>query len=495
MLHRQGVISVASKVALLISFMVLTASLALHHEPWRDEVDSWLMARDASLATILEISPNMGTPVGWYYMLKPLAAIGLPFGAQQILTLFLVWLAVGFLVFQGPFSILMSLCLCLSWYLSFEYAAMSRNYTVGVLGVFALLGACSLKDSSRLGTVQWWLAWPLVCFSSVHFLALTPGLLLISYLLKRHQYVSQARLIAIHLWPVFLFALSVWLLWPTGNGQFSAQFITRFQIGNWPTASALAVFPFFEPSQSSMYLGPFVACVLLRVCAPRRFEIIALGLMVAGVNSIFVFKYFGRALRYSGVNWIILIVAVWLSLLRLRGAESPSAQLRARLLSVLVLVITVTNMSDVVGRWFQEHKYPFTDGGAVAQYLIDSNQLQEPIACATPPRCSVILGYLPGHIKFWYPGINDWGSHMFWDRTYAESNRLPAKEAFLSAKKSLHDERRLEKFLFISSQPIPNPDALQLVKVWESQGRAWRIMDENFTVYRWQSDDPNSNAG
>ena len=125
----------------MLSYIVLTAILAFHHEPWRDEIDSWLMARDASLGTIIKISPDMGTPVGWYFLLKPFASLGLPLIVQQAITLALVWVAVAILIFQSPFSPLISLLWCVSWYLSFEYSVMSRNYTLGVLGVFALLGS------------------------------------------------------------------------------------------------------------------------------------------------------------------------------------------------------------------------------------------------------------------------------------------------------------------------------------------------------------------
>jgi hypothetical protein len=478
--------AVALKFALLLSFMTLTATLAFYHEPWRDEVDTWLMARDASLSTIMKISPDVGCPVGWHFLLKPFASAGFPFGAQQTLTLLLVWTAVGILIFQGPFSLIISTCWCLSWYLSFEYSVMARSYALGILGVFALLGACSTSAPSRFRTLQWWISWPLITFSMVHFLALAPGLLLISYLLGEERGISRTRLIAAHFWPVFLSILSVWMLWPTGHGQLSDDFMPFFKPTNLLTAISLAVFPFGSSKSPPQYVAPAFLCFWLLICRLDWKKNLALVLMVSGVNSIYVFKYFHAAWRYSGLNWIIIIVAAWVGLLALQRRGSDGVRKWVHLITACLLVITLFNISDSAKSWRKEIDRPFSDAGFVAKYLIDSHQLDEAVACTSPPNCSAILGYLPVHKQFWYPGIDQWGTHMFWDRTYMRSCTLSPERALQKAKSFFHDAQGKTTFLFISNRRIPDPQSLYLIKVWESPRASWRVKDEAFTVYRWQ---------
>ncbi|MEY4701368.1 MAG: hypothetical protein RL326_1555 [Pseudomonadota bacterium] len=474
----------------MLSYMVLTATLAFHHEPWRDEVDSWLMARDASLATIVRISPDMGTPVGWYFLLKPFASIGLPFATQQALTLVLIWTAVAILIFQSPFSILVSTCWCLSWYLSFEYSVMSRNYTLGVLGVFALLGSYSASCSSRLKAFQWWVSWPLVTFSSVHFLALTPGLMALSYSLDRRLTPKQERMLLKYSWPLLLTSLCIWILWPTGHGQMGSVFSRTSRVVNFQRAISLGVFPFLSVEGVSRFIAPVFVCCWLLVCRCGIKETFALTLMLIGVNSIFVFSYFLGAWRHCGLNWILLIGIAWVGLSKSRLDGWSFARKQTFVITTALIVVTLINIRGSTTRWREEIRRPFTDAGATARYLTESGLIQEPIACRVPPLCSSILGYIPTPVRFWYPGIDQWGTHMFWDRAYAISTSLPADKALVRARNFLHNVQGHGSFLFLSHEPMPNPGALGLTKIWESPQTAWLIRDERFSIYRWQANEP-----
>ena len=480
--------AVTIKLLLMFLFMALTATLAFHHEPWRDEVDSWMMARDASLSTIVKISPDMGTPVGWYFLLKPFASVGLPFAVQPVLTLVLIWTAVGILIFQSPFSSVVSASLCLSWFLSFEYSVVSRNYALRILGVFALFGSCSNETRSLSRSLQWWLSWPLILFSSVHFLSFAPGLMRLSYLQRTPHPSQRVKSLLLHLWPTCLTILSVWILWPTGHGQMAPDFATIRHFDNLHKAICMSVFPFFSTDGLSQYIAPlvFISCIV--ICMRESREAIALFLMFYGVNYIFVFKYFHSSLRYCGFNWIIFVTAAWLLCLRARKLPSERIQKRISLLTGLLLVITLINLPSVIKYWRRELSLPFTDAGATARYLIESNQLGEPIACTNPPLCTSILGYVSMPVRFWYPGIDQWGTHMFWDSTFAKSVRLDPLQAFLRARHFFYDVEGKDTFLFLSSAPISSPQTLGLTQLWESPTEGWHVTDERFIAYRWRAD-------
>lgn len=474
----------------MLSYMVLTATLAFHHEPWRDEVDSWLMARDASLGTIVRISPDMGTPVGWYFLLKPFASLGFSFATQQALTLILIWAAVAILIFQGPFSILVSACWCLSWYLSFEYSVMSRNYTLGVLGVFTLLGSYSASGRSRLKSFQWWISWPLVVFSSVHFLAMTPGLMLLGCILDRRFEPKRGRILPKYIWPLILLALCSWILWPTGHGQMGSNLRNFFSLLNMRHAISLAVFPFLSVDGISKFASLLFICCWLLVSRCGLLETLAIMLMMAGVNAIFVFTYFHQSLRHCGLNWVLLASIAWVGLLKARLRRADSARTQSFLIAVMLCAVTLVNIFSTAERWKKEIQSPFTDAGATARYLTENNLLQEPIACRSAPCCSAILGYISVPTRFWYPGIDQWGTHMYWDRNYTRGFSLSATKAFLRTKDSLHKVQGHAAFLFLSNEEIPDFVALGLTKIWESPRQAWAIGDERFVVYRWQSTSP-----
>src|SRR5438132_14334278 len=89
--------------AALVVYIVVTAVIAAHHEPWRDEADAWLVARDADAKTFVHRASLAGTPTLWYAMLVPLARGGAPYDAQKLLHLAIAVASVALILFRLPF--------------------------------------------------------------------------------------------------------------------------------------------------------------------------------------------------------------------------------------------------------------------------------------------------------------------------------------------------------------------------------------------------------
>src|SRR6185503_5008133 len=90
---------------ILIIFVAGTLFVALHHEPWRDEADAWLSARDLPLTEMLpDWTAHAGTPVLWYLILKTIVHSGLPYAAETIVNLVLIWAAAAVLLLFAPLT-------------------------------------------------------------------------------------------------------------------------------------------------------------------------------------------------------------------------------------------------------------------------------------------------------------------------------------------------------------------------------------------------------
>lgn len=470
------------KIVLLLLYISLTATLSFFHEPWRDEVDSWLMARDASLSAITKISPNAGTPVLWYFLLKPFAVHNFPYFTQKILNLFLLWIAAGLLIFESPLSLMVLGSLCFSWFLSYEYSVVARNYGLGVLGLFLLLGSWSKKTLPLLKQIQFFVSWPFLCFSSVHFLALCPGLLGLDYLHRKRENFNKLSY-SRYIWPILVFVLSVYILWPTGSGQMSSSFIDRFNLSNWYKAMSMGVFPFFSTRGILSVLAPIMIYKFFRLSLPDKRRRNLLYFMFWSVNGIFIFKYFHPAHRYAGFNWILLLVSCWVGLLY--GEEEAPNETKKRALQISLFwgVLTLINAPDIVSHWKMEVRHLYTDAGKTAQFLKDSGLVDKPTSCFSDARCSAILGYINQKKRFWYPGQQNWGTHMFWDANYAKSIGISSEEAVTRAHLFFAGERQIKDFVHISVEPIENPERFGLKLVFSDKAEGWSRDDERFYVY------------
>jgi hypothetical protein len=70
-----------------VLYAAATLAVALHHEPWRDEADPWLLIRDGRVSTMLARTGWAGMPALWYLALAPVVKLGLPYEAMTLLNL------------------------------------------------------------------------------------------------------------------------------------------------------------------------------------------------------------------------------------------------------------------------------------------------------------------------------------------------------------------------------------------------------------------------
>ncbi|MGP0129382.1 MAG: hypothetical protein ACTMUB_09030 [cyanobacterium endosymbiont of Rhopalodia musculus] len=122
---------------LVISFAIITLIGILNHAMWRDEVNGWLIARDSVSWENFFYNINYeGHPILWYICLWGLNQLTPNPLAMQIFH----WLiAVGCLtlfVFYSPFTKQQKLLFSLGYFPFYEYALISRNYSLGILSIF-----------------------------------------------------------------------------------------------------------------------------------------------------------------------------------------------------------------------------------------------------------------------------------------------------------------------------------------------------------------------
>ena len=138
----------------------------VNHGLWLDEGHTWCIVRDSgSIGAFAENMRNEGHPWLWHALLWPLAAIGLPAWSIQALHGAIAVATCGVILFRSPFPIWARVLLVSGYFFVFEYAALSRNYALGVL---LLLIAAYFK---RRGRRDWQMTVLLVLLAQTHLWA------------------------------------------------------------------------------------------------------------------------------------------------------------------------------------------------------------------------------------------------------------------------------------------------------------------------------------
>ncbi|HEX8252429.1 MAG TPA: hypothetical protein VF846_04700 [Thermoanaerobaculia bacterium] len=430
-------------------YAAITLAVALHHEPWRDEADPWLLVRDGGISTMLARTGYAGMPALWYLALAPLVKLGLPYVSMTLLNLAFAWAAALVFLVAAPFPRYVRALFVFSYFLSYEYAAIARPYALAVLLLFAALAS--------------W-RWPMRFALFVALLAnTTPHMLLIAAILGALYLRERPRRAAIAIMLAGGLLSAVQLLPPRDAPQ--GHVLRGASLLPVQEAVATAFFPRTEMQGRSLFAAAIVAAVSLSIGA-RATPQIFLWASLAALSFIYAFIWMGGA-RHAGLLLIVVIATLWLAVLdgRLR-AESELMALLA-----VPLAISCLLMPRV---WLRELREPFSGAAEMASWLERNGHARARIAAHAPNRAQAVLPYLDR--TFFYPARGRDGSYMTWDAAHKRAQAMDDATAARIAREHL----RGASFLLLLNAPLQNAHGFQLL---HATARPFGHRDEQYFLY------------
>jgi hypothetical protein len=118
--------------AVFVAYCAVVAFGAVVHEPWWDEAQAWLIARDAPLADLfLHHVPYEGHPPLWYLLLMIPAKLGLPYAALKIVAALIGAIGVYVLLFRvTTLPLVLRVLAPFTFYFAFQYTVVARSYVL-----------------------------------------------------------------------------------------------------------------------------------------------------------------------------------------------------------------------------------------------------------------------------------------------------------------------------------------------------------------------------
>jgi hypothetical protein len=414
--------------ALLILYSGLVIFGALHHEPWRDEAQVWLLARDLGIPGLLKNAPYEGSPVLWHLLVMPFAKAGIAYQSQSYLHLVIAIATVAVFLYFAPFDFFLKTVFTFSFLMAFEYAVVARSY---VLSVFLLFLAAAMDREKTERPVAY--GFIIFCLFNTNAVSFGPaialsGLYLFEAARKRKNKMNYLG---------FLLMMS---------GGVCAVFQLLLPADSWKTtyldhpswqAALIALGDAFFPA------GALLPAILRIIIACTIFPLGILGIVRLGkslfylaVSSlwlfyIFIFVYAG-SVRHHGFLLIHLIVALWIGWSggQEKGPRARFCRIAAGALSVAMLV----SIPHTVGMYLDEYRYPFSGSREMAMFIEANGYGTRPIVAHRPTVCTSLLPYLPGK-RFWYADSESYGTYYKFDRHWREKFSLSEREVLRRAEK------------------------------------------------------------
>jgi hypothetical protein len=295
---------------LLAGFAAQLAVVAAAHEPWFDEAQAWLLARDAGVVELFTRQLRYeGSPGLWHLLLLVPAKLGLPYAALPWIGGACALAGAALVAFRSPFPYWARAGLLCSYVLAYQYAVVARSYTLLPVLLFAaalawprryervwrlvvplgLLANVSLHGTLIAGTV-----------AAVHFAGVLRAWPRLDPVVRRRNLAAAVVLLAVA-------ATVAATLWPPAdldNGD-----VTEWKL----TAEALRGTPdFLVASLTGQAPAAWAAVGLAAVWFWARRTLVLWLLPTAVLVLLSSLKY--HAPHHDGVPFLVFVFALWVSL-------------------------------------------------------------------------------------------------------------------------------------------------------------------------------------
>jgi hypothetical protein len=416
--------------AVFAVYAAATLFVALHHEPWRDEADPWLLIRDGGVMTMLARTGYVGMPALWYLALAPLVKLGLPYLAMTLLNLAFAWAAALLFLIAAPFPRVVRALFVFSYFAAYEYSVLARPYALAMLLLFCALATWRDRVARPMPFA---VAVALLANATPHTLILG-GMLGAAFLYDRGTQARAALAVMI-----IGGMLSFVQIAPPADAP-EGHVLRGASAERVASAVSSAFFPHLHV-RGGWAIGALLIAGAALAIGKRAAPQIFLWGSLALLSVLYGLVWMG-GVRHGGPVLLAVIGALWLARL-----EAPLHAERAVLL-VLAITLLLSCISSV-RMWIDDVREPFSGSKEMAEYLKRTGLDRQEIAAHRPPHAEAVLPYLPGK-QFYYAGMERYGSYMLWNAQYNRAYGMYDHQATELARR--HFGAR--PFLLLLTQPL-----------------------------------------
>jgi hypothetical protein len=157
----------------LLTFTAIAAVAVWFHEPWADEAQAWLIARDLGIRGILHQMGYEGSPPLWHILLWGLIRLHLPYVALGAVSLILVAAGMYIWLRWSPLPSPVRLLVPFAFYYQYQYAVVARSYA---LSTFLAFAAVALWRAKPIRVIPFGVVLALLAQTSMHGFMIAGGI-------------------------------------------------------------------------------------------------------------------------------------------------------------------------------------------------------------------------------------------------------------------------------------------------------------------------------
>ena len=391
----------------LLIYIVLISVTISKHEPWADEAQAWLLARDSNPFDLLFKNLRYeGHPPLWYLILMIPSKI-LPYRTISVISAIIAISGVCILLYRSSFPKIVRLLLPFSYFVFYQYGVIARSYVLVPILLFAIARIYSDKTAKIYQFVI------LVCllanvsvFSTL--IALSIMLIHLIDLIKARSVLAKRliikQIIAYLIFLVIITLIAI-ILWQPEDSTFAKSY--QYNIKQFYNMSRDVL---NESITEKLYISIPILVISLVWFWQTRVLLLYL-LSTLSVLALFSIKYYNS--WHLGFIFLTWVFVMWLSFDKQREYRIKNrwfAGIAKKVVIASILAVSSFNLFWTASASIHDFNGTYSAGAAVARYIKD-NQLEGKKIYATSFWSTSILPYFKENI---FDNYRDGNRTTYW---------------------------------------------------------------------------------
>lgn len=470
----------------IIVYAIIVLGMIIFHEQWRDEAQSWLIARDLDLFGLIKQMKYEGHFLLWYLILMPFAKLGFPYITENIISCVICIITSALILYKAPFSRLKRNLIIFSYPMIYLYPIIARCYCLIPLAITLI---CILYQRKYEKPKSYLLAIILLTNTHVIMLSLVAFLLIdfyIDYIKIRKEIGKQENdRIKISIW----LAMSIIVLSGlpllgciTTNKDIGSKYSIGIRIMNslvlQPTKFVKSNVDFFFVSGILWYT--LILYLIYYELKYYKLDFIKICVIILWQLFIYGFIY-GMSSQRAGTVIFIILFFVWTR----KDKKKEKIKIEKNLKNMIEIVLMSASVLVGIIYCCIDITFPYSSAKETAQYINQNIDKSAVILTGNQPEfCSSIMAYT-NKVRFYYIQREDYFTYAILDATNRENL---TREAFQNAKEKFKDKEIYYIYEPYKATESTDQDVIEelekeneIIKIYESKES---FKEEQFFIYK-----------
>lgn len=458
---------------IIILYALITFFIMLHHEPWRDEAQAWLLAKDLSFTNILEFSRYEGHPMLWHLILMPFAKLGFPYITLNIISWLLMVITAVLIIYKAPFNKFLKISILISSPFIYFYISISRVYSL--IALLLILLAIIYKHKEKMPCIYGLL---ILLLANTHITMLgMVGMLILDFYIKnifiaiKNKKLKENKklLLGFGIAVIGIILVFLQLLGSISSNEEVSLIEHKDYINMFKSYITVLVVSYTGHSNDLFLTIAFMAIIIMMILQVITFKKHKNSILIFYGSIIFQLLVYVAVYQYLEqtmlTTYFIMLFCIWIAHYK---EENYKENLVIDTIIIIISLITLLYSWKMIKFDFV---YNYSSSKETAKFITDNIEKGSLIISTEDSTASSVIPYCKEY-KFYSPQRKEIFTYVRWDAKRKVSTQYEEL-------KNIIKQQQINNTVYILT---PQIDSLSIIDVLEAKNEISLIFGSNHAI-------------